>query len=504
MLILILVVTCVILISVYLYLIWPFDYWKKRGVKGPKPLPFVGNYLSVFTQKRNMACDIQDIYETYKRSENFVGIFNGCTPQLLILDVDLIKRVLVSDFKNFHDNDVSKFVDKKSDVIFGNNPFLLTGENWKERRAEITPGFTTNRIKTVFPVTNKVCKSMLDFIEQQTKMGSKDGIDAKDLCLRFTCEVVTDCVLGLSAGTFTNQPTPIMDMSKKMFEPSAMLMIYLVFVGVFPSLYKYKKLRFVPKVVEEFFIELMNNSLSMRKNQKQEGINEDRVDFMNYILHLQEKKHLTIPELTGHTMTFLVDGFETTASVLSHCLLMLGREPRCQEILRKEVCETLNDINDFDAITELPYLDACIHETLRIIPAGGFSTKMCTESIDLQNKDGNIINIPEGMPIIIPSYAVMKDEHNYENPDNFEPERFLDGGLKQLKDQGIFLGFGDGPRICLGMRFALTQIKGALVNILRNYRVRINPRTRSDWKIDPTYLLMQLDGGIWLEFDKIN
>lgn len=47
----------------YVFLIWKFDYWKKLGVNGPQPAAFVGSYPNFFTQKRNMAYDLQDIYE---------------------------------------------------------------------------------------------------------------------------------------------------------------------------------------------------------------------------------------------------------------------------------------------------------------------------------------------------------------------------------------------------------------------------------------------------------
>lgn len=54
------------------------------------------------------------------------------------------------------------------------------------------------------------------------------------------------------------------------------------------------------------------------------------------------------------------------------------------------------------------------------------------------------------------------------------------------------------------MRFALTQIKAALVEILRNYEVRVNPKTRKDNKLDPAFFDLRLDGGIYLNFEKIS
>lgn len=121
---------CSLLLLFYLFLISPFDFWKKRGVNGPKPLPFVGNFLSSFSQKRHLAYDIQDIYEqvilfkfcvvnfcknlllcrAYKHSDNYVGIYASRAPQLLITNAAMMRRVLVTDFKHFHDNDISTMV----------------------------------------------------------------------------------------------------------------------------------------------------------------------------------------------------------------------------------------------------------------------------------------------------------------------------------------------------------------------------------------------------------
>lgn len=67
-------------------------------------------------------------------------------PQVMLLEPALVKRVLVTNFKNFHDNEFAEMIDKETDPIFANNPFMLAGEEWKERRAEITPAFTAARV----------------------------------------------------------------------------------------------------------------------------------------------------------------------------------------------------------------------------------------------------------------------------------------------------------------------------------------------------------------------
>ena len=95
------------------------------------------------------------------------------SPSILLIDPEAIKIVMVKNFKNFHDNAFGKMVfnflfillcldfihqtvemqyfldfqtDKDVDPIFGRNPVMLRGEEWKEKRAEITPAFTPNRV----------------------------------------------------------------------------------------------------------------------------------------------------------------------------------------------------------------------------------------------------------------------------------------------------------------------------------------------------------------------
>jgi len=143
--------------------------------------------------------------------------------------------------------------------------------------------------------------------------------------LRYTSEIVTDCVLGLKAESFSDKPTPIVTNIKKIFDQSIVIILYFALLSFFPILSRIYKLNFVPKDVEAFFLNLMNDAIAIRKNQL--ATNEEsivkRVDFLNYLLELQKKKGLGNKDLAAHTMTFLLDGYETTAAVLAHTLLLV-------------------------------------------------------------------------------------------------------------------------------------------------------------------------------------
>ncbi|XP_068151690.1 probable cytochrome P450 28d1 [Drosophila tropicalis] len=481
---------------IYVFLIWNFNYWSNRGIKTAKSWPLGGSFPSMFTQKRNVMYDIEDIYQKYKGTENFVGVINTRLPQLLVLSPEYAHKIFVSDFSSFHDNEFAKFVSQKVDRILANNPFILTGNAWKERRAEITPGLTANRVSAVYPVTQSVCRQFVDYIKGQQLIASSEGLNAKDLCLCYTTEVVADCVLGISAKSFTNNPTPLVGMIKRVFEQSFGFIFFTMIANIWPPIRKFYTIGLFAKDVEEFFFDLMHKCITLRR---QDPKLQNRTDFLNYMLHLQDKKGLNTPELTSHTMSFLTDGFETTALVLAHTLLLLARNPEEQRKLREEIGKSKLT---FEQLSELPFLDACINETLRLFPPLLSGRKIVTETYEFVNKNGVRVSVKPGDVVIVPVRSFHLDPQYYDEPEEFLPERFLEinGGVRKYRDQGVFC---DGPRICPGMRFALTQMKAALVEILQNFNIKINPKTRKDNVLDDTYFMASLKNGIWLNFETI-
>lgn len=185
-------------------------------------------------------------------------------------------------------------------------------------------------------------------------MAPSDGLDTKQLCLCYTTEVVADCVLGISAQSFSDNPTPLVGMIKRVFEHSFGFFIYSALVTLWPPLKNFYTVPFFTKDVENFFFDVMQKAISLRRDDPR---HRDRIDFLNYMLQLQDKKGLDTLQLTSHTMTFLTDGFETTALVLSHTLLQLARNPETQQQLRAEIG---TDVLSFDQLSDLPYIDACI------------------------------------------------------------------------------------------------------------------------------------------------
>lgn len=109
-------------------------------------------------------------------------------------------------------------------------------------------------------------------------------------------------------------------------------------------------------------------------------------------------------------------------------------------------------------------MEAVIDETMRLYPPA-----LRLERIAGCDIEYNGLKIKKGQVIQVPIYALHHDPQIYPDPESFRPERFEEVERKS-RDSAAFLPFGAGPRGCLGMRFALIEIKILLATILSKYR----------------------------------
>ena len=105
-----------------------------------------------------------------------------------------------------------------------------------------------------------------------------------------------------------------------------------------------------------------------------------------------------------------------------------------------------------------------IDETLRMYPPGTRLERVANNDYEYEG-----IKIKKGQIITVPIYVLHHDPDLYPNPEEFDPERFNDEN-KKLRDGIAFMAFGAGPRNCIGMRFALIEVKFLLATILSKFR----------------------------------
>lgn len=355
----------------------------------------------------------------------------------------------------------------------------------------------------MYPLIEDVCKNLVEHIDRESLTVGDKGFDARELSAKYTADVVSNCIFALDAGSLKNENAMIRTMAKEMFKPSFKVVFLLMASEIFPTINKYLRIRFIPKNVEEFFTKLMKDAALLRRNSK-----SDKADVMQYLLALQDKKNLNDVELVANAITFFLDGYETSSVSMAVILFELARNERVQDKLRKEILDAaVEEPLTMDTIADLHYLDQVVYEALRLNPPAPFLTKKCIADCDLPltMDEQESFTVPAGTTMAIPVMDIHRDPENYKDPLEFIPERFDEehGGVKAFKDKGALLVFGMGPRVCLGQRFAMGQMKAALVDIIRNFKVSLNANTQVPLVLGINEFLFVPQGGVWVDFKRL-
>lgn len=121
---------------------------------------------------------------------------------------------------------------------------------------------------------------------------------------------------------------------------------------------------------------------------------------------------------------------------------------------------------------------------------------------DYQVPGSNLV-LKKGTVLWIPRYAIQRDAEYYPNPDQFNPDHFTKEAQSK-RDPYTFLAFGDGPRNCIGLRFANLQSKIGIATIIDCFNVTLSPRTELPIALDlRSPIQPAAKGGLWLNFERV-
>jgi len=194
---------------------------------------------------------------------------------------------------------------------------------------------------------------------------------------------------------------------------------------------------------------------------------------------LTDIQDLVIWSIGFRKTCILPGGFDAVESAMVTSCICLALNPDCQEILYQEITNELKDPEhkgklNYDLIqNKLEYMDAFISETQRLYPAAFRTERKATQDYTIP---GTKQLIPKGTFVIFPIQSIQTDPDNFENPEKFDPERFLPENKSKMNPYA-FMPFGHGPRNCIGMRFALTEVKSMLANLVLNFNVEPSEKT---------------------------
>lgn len=194
----------------------------------------------------------------------------------------------------------------------------------------------------------------------------------------------------------------------------------------------------------------------------------------------EEEGSISDAQLIGHVALMFGAAHLTTAHTLTWTLFLLAQHPSVMRGLHEEIQSVVTGLAPaIDDLQRMPITERVLKESMRILPASGYSQRMCAEATRL-----GPLQMPRGTPVIFSQFITHRLPGLYEQPDRFLPDRWLTATPSAYE----YLPFGAGPRMCLGGPMAMMILKQTLPTILKRYRLTVVPDSEINGKIIATML----------------
>lgn len=440
-----------ILLIIFFYTIYVWlkkvYYWRRKSIKGPLPIPIVGNFGNVILAKQSNDAFTKSLYDRYTE-EKFVGVYIGYKNALLVRDPNIIKRILITDFGSFHERGI-----KVSESGSSNNLFVADGDTWKTLRPKLTPIFTAKKLKEMFPIIKNCVDNLVLYIDKLIE--GNVNYEMKSLISKYTTSVIGMCLFNVDFNVYSDQMKFITDMVNTITTLSMYDRLSYTLPYIFPGVVNY-----LPKSsnteLYKFFIKLVNTAFYERN-----GNISQKKDFIDILLQLKKDGKATKSDKNGFAeiqiddeviaaqlLVFFIANFETSSGTMSFLLYELALNENIQNRAYEEICDISKKYDDeisFEALENMTYLKMIYDETLRKYPILGTITRKSTTDYILPESN---VKIEKGTLILISILGLHRDSKYFSDPDKFDPERFSTEARKCLDN--TYMPFGAGPRQCIG------------------------------------------------------
>jgi cytochrome P450 len=167
-------------------------------------------------------------------------------------------------------------------------------------------------------------------------------------------------------------------------------------------------------------------------------------------------------QIVDNMLTFLAAGHETTAKALTWTLYLLANATDWQERVRTEVLAVAgNEPITHAHLERMPITRQVMKESMRLYPPAGIMSRMLTKPTGIGDETFGV-----GTILVFPIYAIHRHKKLWKDPDRFDPTRFTPEQEK-THARAQFMPFGFGPRLCIGMSFAMIEAQVLLATFVR-------------------------------------
>ncbi|CAF3865431.1 unnamed protein product [Rotaria sp. Silwood1] len=432
---------CIILFLVVYLLYNHCCYFSNRSIPSPPIHSIIFGHLYDLWSAKSYS---EQLRQWTRQYGSVYGLFEGTRPHYVISDIKVMEEIFITQFARFYARRTTlanRIVGKEHFNVFSANIAQL----WKKQRKILNPTFSGAKMRRLLP-TVEACVNV--FMKRLALIPNGTIINIYELYKRLTMDTICQCAFSIDT---------------------------------------------------EVQYDLDNNNIYMKKVEElfRHDFERTRLGRIHRATSntLLANEQLLPTELLSNVFIILIAGFETTSTALAYCTYRLAIHPDIQQKLYEELLEHCSsDSNSYDVImSKLTYMDMFVREVLRMHPiAVQAINRECMEDTDVAG-----YHIQKGSSIQVDVLSVHYNQELWgpEPVDEFHPERH-----SCKRHPLAYMPFGGGPRICIGMRFALMEMKSCLARLMSTYRIL--PSSQEKYKLNICEEIVIAPAQVFIKLEK--
>ncbi|CAH1100870.1 unnamed protein product [Psylliodes chrysocephalus] len=461
------------------------EFWKYiMRIPGPKAYPVIGCAYKVYTtetlwdKERERAKEFFPIYKIW--SLDFAAVYNMCPED--------IEPVLSNTKHN-----TKGFVYDFLHAWLGTGLLTSEGTKWHKRRKILTPAFHFNILQEFTDMLNRETQIL---VENFKKLCHQPYVNVITPITEFTLYSIGETSLGVPLRedpNCTEYKKAVYDYGESFIYRLVRPWLYIPFVYKLSAAYK-KNIKTV-KTLSDFSTNVIKEKKKIFEKDASYS-QRKRLALLDLMLKAQQEGAGIDDEgIREELDTFIFEGHDTTSVSICYTLMVLANNKDTQKEIYQEIISTIGDtqLPSYSDLLELKFMERCIKESLRLYPSVPQIVRVIGEEI----KTHSGYTLPKGSNIIIPIYDLHRNPVVWENPEKFDPDRFLPDNIAK-RHPFAYIPFSAGSRNCIGQKFAMMEIKAVLCGILRHFK--LEPYDKPEYLKHKSDLVLRPAGEIRVNF----
>jgi cytochrome P450 len=423
---------------------------KLSELPGPRGLPILGNVLQLRNSRLHITAE-----EWSRTYGEYFRFRIGPRAFLAVANPETIAALLRDRPDGFHRSERLSAI---ADDMGFNGVFSANGDAWRRQRPMVMASFDPRHIRTYFPALAKVTDRFARRWRRAASAG--ETIDLQSDLMRYTVDVTSGLAFGVDMNTLESDDEVIQAHLDQIFPA-----LFNRLMAPFPywTWLRDRKLDAHLKALSEAVAGFIAQARTRMAADPR--LREAPTNLIEAMIAARDNPEsgLSDGDVAGNVLTMLLAGEDTTANTLAWMIYLLHLHPDALRKAREEVLG--KDLNHYESMAALPFVDACINETMRLKPVAPIIILQPTRDTAVAG-----IEVPKGALIMCLMRAGATDERRFPDARAFDPGRWL-SGASAASPKRVSMPFGAGPRLCPGRYLAILEMKMVMAMLLNNFDI---------------------------------